>query len=825
MRVPVSWLRDYVNLPAGLPVTELASKLTMLGLKLEAIESPGADIVGPLLVGRVMAYDSEQHSNGKTVRWCQVDVGENDARGVVCGAANFDAGDLVVVALPGAVLPGGFQITARRTYGHLSDGMICSARELGVGDNHQGILVLAKELAKPGDDAAQTLHLRDDVIEFEINPDRAYALSVRGVAREAATAYGLDFADPALTFDAAPAGAGYPVRVEDSADCAVFVALEVSGFDATAPTPPELARRVQLAGMRPISLPVDVTNYVMLELGTPIHGYDKAALSGPIVVRRAHAGETLQTLDGVTRALDPEDLLITDNSGPIGMAGVMGGATTEMTDATTDIVIEAAAFDPVLIARGARRHKLPSEAAKRFERGVDATVGAVAAHRVADLLVRYGGGQVAPTATSVGSPAPPAPITISSRLPAQIAGFGIAAASAIDALQTVGCDVAPSDRQITATPPPWRRDLTDPYDLVEEVVRVVGYDKVPSVLPAAPAGRGLTKQQRLRRRVSRAVASAGYVEAFTYPFVGEQDWAALGLDAADWRRTSLRVANPLSDGEPLLRTSLLPGLLRVLARNAGRAQSDVGLYEMASVFLPGPGEHVRPPKLGVDRAPSAEELKALEETLPAQPLHLGVTVAGQRTPASWWGAGRDSCWADAVEVCREVARSLGVAVEVLPGHQPPWHPGRCAQIVLADVVIGHAGELHPKVCEAYGVPARTAATEINLDVLLASAPDSLTAPTISPYPVAKEDVALVVDAGISAADVERALRTGAGDLLESVRLFDVYAGEQVGEAKKSLAFSLRFRAPDHTLTDAEIKAARAAAVQAATEQVGALLRH
>ncbi len=603
MRAPVSWLRDYVDLPTGLPVTELASRLTMLGLKLEAIESPGADVVGPLVVGRVQTYDSEQHSNGKTVRWCQVDVGEDDLRGIVCGAANFDAGDLVAVALPGAVLPGGFEITARRTYAHVSDGMICSARELGLGDEHKGIMVLAKDLAKPGDDALSTLHLRDDVIEFEINPDRAYALSIRGVAREAAMAYGLSFADPARTFPAARLGDGYPVSVEDPADCDVFVALEVTGFDASAPTPPEIARRVQLAGMRPISLAVDVTNYVMLELGLPIHGYDKAALTGAIAVRRARDGETLQTLDGVTRTLDPEDLLITDDTGPIGLAGVMGGAATEMSESTTDIVIEAAHFDPVLIARGARRHKLPSEASKRFERGVDATVGAVAAQRVADLLVEYGGGRVAATATCVGSPAAPAPVTMTTGLPDAVAGFGIGAEAAVQALQAVGCDVRSGAAEITATPPPWRHDLTDPYDLVEEVVRVVGYDKVPSVLPAAPAGRGLTKSQRLRRKVGRAVASAGYVEALTYPFVGDRDWSALGLDADDARRSTVRVANPLSDEEPLLRTTLLPGLLRVLARNAGRGHSDVGVYELGSVFLPDPGERVRPPQL---RRPGAD---------------------------------------------------------------------------------------------------------------------------------------------------------------------------------------------------------------------------
>ena len=824
MRVPVSWLRDYVDLPADLPVAELANRLTLLGLKLEALESPGADLEGPLVVGRVLTSIAEQHPNGKTISWCGVDVGEDEPRGIVCGASNFGTGDLVAVALPGAVLPGGFEISARTTYGHVSDGMICSAREVGLGDEHSGILVLPRDVAEPGEDAAPLLGVRDDVIEFEINPDRAYALSIRGVAREAALAYGLSFADPGLTFPAAGLGDGYAVSVEDPADCDVFVALEVTGFDATAPTPPRVARRVQLAGMRPISLAVDVTNYVMLELGLPIHGYDKSALTGAIAVRRARTGETLQTLDGVRRKLDPEDLLITDDTGPIGLAGVMGGAATELSASTTDVVIEAASFDPVLIARGARRHKLPSEASKRFERGVDATLGAVAAQRVADLLVEYGGGRVAATGTRVGSPAAPAPVTMTPGLPDAVAGFDIGAPAAVRALRAVGCDVRDSGAEITATPPPWRHDLTDPYDLVEEVVRVVGYDKVPSVLPAAPAGRGLTKNQRLRRRVGRAVASAGYVEALSYPFIGEKDLSSLGLDVDDERRNTLRVANPLSDEEPLLRTTLLPGLLRVLARNAGRGQGDVGVYELASVFLPDPGERVQPPQLGVDRAPTAEELKALEATLPAQPLHLGVVVAGQRAPGGWWGTSRDSCWADAVEICRQVARAIGVAIEVLPGRQAPWHPGRCAQIVLADAVIGHAGELHPRVCQEYGVPARAAAAELDLDALLASAPSSMTAPALSTYPVGKEDVALVVDAGVTAAEVEKALRAGAGELLESLRLFDVYVGEQVGDGKKSMAFSLRFRAPDRTLTDAEIKAARDAAVRVAAEHLDAVLR-
>ena len=824
MRVPVSWLRDYVDLPADVSVPELADRLTMLGLKLEALEAAGADVHGPLVVGRVVGFESEHHSNGKTVRWCQVDVAEPELRGIVCGAANFAVGDLVVVALPGAVLPGGFAIGARTTYGHVSDGMICSSRELGLGDDSAGMIVLGADEAAPGDDAADVLHLRDEVIEFEINPDRSYALSVRGVAREAALAYGVSFVDPATTLPAAEPGDGYPVTVDDPTGCDRFVALEVSGFDATAPTPRWLARRVQLAGMRPISLPVDVTNYVMLELGQPIHGYDKASLQGPIVVRRARSGETLTTLDGVARTLDVEDLLITDDRGPIGLAGVMGGDATQMRASTTDIVIEAAHFDPVATARGARRHKLPSEASKRFERGIDPTIAAVAARRVGDLLVRFGGGVVAATATIVGEPAPREPISLPARLAAEVSGIAIDPDTSVDALRLIGCQATLAEDRISATPPPWRTDLTDPYDLVEEVVRVVGYDQVPSVLPAAPSGRGLTQRQRLRRRVGIALASAGYVEALTYPFVGERDWDLLGLGADDRRRTALRIANPLSEEEPLLRTTVLPGLLRALARNVSRSQTDVGLFEIGSVFLPRADGRSKPPALGVDRAPTAEEFKLLEATLPDQPLHLAVVLAGGRGRAGWWGKGREGTWADAIEVCRAVARAVGVEAEVVAAQQPPWHPGRCAAVLVGPTVLGHAGELHPKVCKEYAVPARTAAAEIDLEALLHHASTRRSAPRFSTYPVGKEDVALVVDDHVSAAEVEAALRAGAGELLEAVRLFDVYVGEQVGPGRKSLAFALRFRAPDRTLTEAEIKAARDAAVTAAVERVGAVQR-
>jgi len=832
MRVPVSWLREHVDLPTDLTTADLAHRLTALGLKLEAIHPAGADVSGPVVVGRVLRYRDEPQKNGKTIRWCAVDVGpaHNDdegSRGIVCGAQNFAEGDLVVVSLPGAVLAGGFEISARKTYGHVSDGMICSSRELGIGEDHDGILVLVEpegeEDMLPGDDAVRLLHLREDVVEFEINPDRAYALSVRGVAREAAIAYDVEFSDPAQRQIPTPNDKGYPVRVDAPDGCPVFVTRTVTGFDPAAPTPRWLSRRVQLAGMRPISLAVDITNFVMLELGQPIHGYDGDKLSGPIVVRRATEGESLTTLDDVRRTLSAEDLLITDDSGPIGIAGVMGGQTTELSPTTSHVVVEAAHFAPVSIFRTARRHKLPSEASKRFERGVDPLLPSYAADRVAQLLVEHGGGTVEAGVTYVGQPPARAAITAEVDLPARITGMRIEAGTTVDALNTVGCAVVVDGARLTAVPPSWRPDLTDPYDLVEEVARLVGYDKVPSVLPAAPAGGGLTRSQRLRRRVGLVLAGAGYVEVLTYPFVGNADWDALGLEEGDRRRRTVQIANPLSEEEPGMRTTLVPGLLKILARNAGRAQSDVAFYETAPVYLPRAGAPPAP-ILGADRRPSDEELAELLAAIPEQPLHLGLVLSGAREPVGWWGAGRPATWGDAIEAVRRAAAAVGVQVEVQAGTRVPWHPGRCAELLVDDQLVGHAGELHPTVCGAYGVPRRTAVAEIDLGAVLDLAVDIIAAPQFSIYPVAKEDVALVVAENVPAAAVEHTLLEGAGPLLESIRLFDLYTGEQTGPGKKSLAYSLRFRAPDRTLTDAEITGARDAAIALAVERHGAIHR-
>lgn len=579
MRVPLSWLREYVDLPATETGRDVQAKLISAGLEVETVEQLGAGLTGPLVVGKVLTIE-ELTEFKKPIRFCTVDVGRANGTGepqeIICGARNFAAGDKVVVALPGAVLPGDFRIAERKTYGRVSRGMICSGDELGMGDDGtHGIIVLPPEL-EIGIDATKLLELYDEVLDIAVTPDRGYCLSMRGVAREAATAYGLPLRDPALLDVPAPNSYGYPVRITDPIGCDRFTARTVVGLEPEARSPIWLRRRLQKAGMRPISLAVDVTNYVMLELGQPLHAYDRSRLEGPIGVRRAEAGEKITTLDGAVRVLDAADLVITDNRGPIGIAGVMGGAHTEIADPETDpetgvvtgtaeVVIEAAHFDAISIARTARRHKLASEASKRFERGVDPQAAAAAAQRCVDLLVLLAGGTAEAGVTEVSAPSAPRTITLPANHPDKVAGVDYGRETVVRRLQEVGCDVYGQD-ELVVTVPSWRPDLNEPNDLAEEVIRLEGYENLPSTLPKPPAGRGLTERQRVHRRVGRALAGAGYVEALNYPFIGEQALDNLGLDADDARRRLVKLVNPLSDEEPALRTTLLPACS---ARSAG----------------------------------------------------------------------------------------------------------------------------------------------------------------------------------------------------------------------------------------------------------------
>ncbi len=807
MRVPLSWLRELVpGLPAD--ADHVAAAMVAAGLEVEQVQRYGDDVTG-VVVGRVLDVE-ELTEFKKPIRYCHVDVGSAQHE-VVCGATNFVAGDLVAFARPGAGLPGGFAIASRQTYGHTSDGMICSSRELGVSDEHDGILVLAPD-SPLGQDVVELLDLRDEVLDIAVTPDRGYVLSMRGMAREAATAFDLRFTDPGVG-GVPVAGDGYEVRLEDPTGCDRYVARVVTGLDPAAASPPWLQRRLALCGMRSISLAVDVTNHVLLELGQPLHAFDLSALRGPVVVRRATAGESLRTLDGQQRALHPEDLVITDDSGPIALAGVMGGARAEVGSTTTDLLIESAHFLPLPIARTARRHKLPSEASKRYERGVDPALAPVAAEAAVQMLVRLGGG-LAGGLTDVNGTAPSASLEFPLDLPGRVAGRNYDAEVVRRRLADVGCVVTDgaSPDLVQVQPPSWRPDLTGTAELVEEVVRLEGYDSIPVVLPPAPAGRGLTPTQRWRRAASRSLAASGLIEVVSTPFVSASvlpDFAG-GL-------TPPRLLNPLAETEAVLRPSLQPGLLAALSRNVGRGLTDVALFETGLVFLSEGSAGVAAPN--VSQRPEPAELDALDAALPLQARHVGIALAGRR-------AGRPVDWADAAEAVLDLGRALGLGLVLRAGQFGPWHPGRCAEVLLDGSRLGMVGELHPRVISALGLPERTVTAEVNLDVLVQSAVDSgaVRAPTVSSYPPSSVDVALVVEKSVSAGEVEAALRAGAGPLLEDLRLFDVYTGPQVGERHRSLAYSMRFRAGDRTLTDTEVLAARDAAVTAAAQQTAAVLR-
>jgi phenylalanyl-tRNA synthetase beta chain len=833
VRVPVTWLAERLELPEyddGIALADrFAEAFVRVGLEVEEVTELG-EVTGPIVVGRVVEIE-ELTDFKKPIRYCQVQIAEDSTvdgavHGIVCGARNFVEGDLVVVALPGAVLPGDFAISARKTYGHVSDGMICSARELGLGEEHDGILVLPGGTASPGTDAVALLELADTVIELSITPDRGYALSVRGLARELACALDVPFIDPAGIEVPGAEGDAWPVHIEDQQGCSRFVVRRVTGIDPTTPTPWQIRRRLMLSGIRSISLAVDVTNYIMLATGQPLHAFDATALRGNITVRRAKQGEQLTTLDDVRRTLDQDDIVVADETGAVSLAGVMGGASTEVRPDSGDIVLEAATWDPASIARTARRHKLPSEASRRFERYVDPAVAPSALELAARLLARHGDGVIQPGRTDVGRPVLPGPVVVPMGLPDRTAGVAYGRGVTAGRLQQIGCGVEVDTADdgtpiVIATPPSWRADLNQPADFVEEVLRLEGYHTIPSVLPPAPPGRGLTAAQRRERAVSRALGEAGYVEVLPFPFVPAGVWDDFGLPEDDPRRRSLTVLNPLESDADQVATTLLPGLLDAVQRNISRGFTDLALYTIGQVAIAG-GEHHEVPEVGVAGRPTDTELAALDAALPDQPVHVGAVLAGQRIRHGWWGKGEPASWADAVQAARTVAETSGVAVEVASADHAPWHPGRCAAVSVGGVVVGHAGELHPKVLERLGLPKRTCAMELNLTAI--PAVERTPVPVVSAYPPVLLDVALVVGDEVPAADVADVLRAGSGELLEDLSLFDVYTGAQVGEGRRSLAYALRFRATDRTLTREEATAARDAAVALAGERLGASLR-
>jgi phenylalanyl-tRNA synthetase beta chain len=499
----------------------------------------------------------------------------------------------------------------------------------------------------------------------------------------------------------------------------------------------------------------------------------------------------------------------------------MGGASTEMTAQSRDIILEGAHFDGTTVARAYRRHKLGSEASRRFERGVDPVCAHTAVVRAAELLAELGGATVGePTVVGTVGPMPQA--RISASLPGRILGLEVSRERVIEILQASMVHVTALGGTLTLVPPTWRPDLVDPYDYVEEVGRKIGFSQIQAILPPMSAGRGLTRAQQGRRAALHAVADAGFVEVISLPFIGDADLDRLRLDDADPRRRTVRLANPLDDTRCYLRTSLLPGLFQAVSRNLSRSQEDVAIFEYGTVFWA--REPARAPRPSVEHRPSEQELAEIAAALPDQPRMLAGVLTGNWLPSRWDGRAVPADWTHAVLLAEAAAQAVGLTLERRAEAQAPWHPGRCAALYAGDALIGHAGELHPGVCTAFELPARSCAVELNLDALLEAAPGSGEIAPLSAFPVTKEDVALVVDAATPEAEVRASLIAGGGELLESVDLFDVYTGEQIGAGRKSLAFNLRLRAADRTLKESEAIQVRDAAVAEAARRFGAQLR-
>ncbi len=816
MRAPLSWIKEFVEIPSTITADQISDALIRVGFEVEEIISQGGDLTGPLVFGKVLTIE-EITEFKKPIRYVGLDCGEGETRYVICGATNFAVGDIVCVALPGAVLPGNFVIAARETYGKTSNGMICSGRELGISDDHAGILTFAEGSVVIGSNAIEVLEINDVIFDIAVNPDRGYALSIRGVAREVAASLGLTYTDPVDALRSVSfqnTGKGVSAKIVDADAASVFYLRTLNNFDQTAQTPIWMRRRIEKMGMRSISLVVDITNYVMLELGQPLHAFDADTINGGLSIKRAGSSQKFTTLDGQERNLDADDLMVWDDSKPLALAGTMGGLDSEITASTSRIAVEAVRFNPVAIAKNSRRHKLSSEASRRLERSVDPSLAEFASARFVQLLTSLSSAVHVETVVD-GEPRFAPVVKVDPAYVARTLNLDLTPAEIAGHLRSVGCDVNESTFEVD--PPSWRSDLLQPADFVEEVARMVGYDKIPSILPPRPNHASLTPTQKRRRAVATMLASRGFAEVQTFPFTNQETIDAMGFVGE--RAATYKIANPMSEEFPLMRVHLVPGLIEVAQRNISRGAKDFAIFEMGSIFRS--SQKLIPaisPELG--KRPDQSVIDAITASVPPQAYHVAGLLVGKNEISDWQGAARAYTWQDAIAYAQDILQLCNLNWSIKRSDFAPWHPGRCAELIVDGKAVAHAGELHPRIVAAYGLPERSAAFAVGLSALPET---SLVRPfTVGTMPAALQDVALIVDATVAARDVEEALRAGAGNLLESITLFDRY--DKLGEGKISLAFSLVFRAQDRTLTGPEVTEAREAAVAEAAKRTGAILR-
>ena len=818
MKIPLSWLKEYVTLPAKITSEQISQAFVKVGFEIESIEEQGAVLKGPLVVGKVLSIE-ELSEHKKPIRFVGLDVGEKKTRYVICGARNFKVNDLVVVALPGALLPGDFKISARETYGKISDGMICSAKEIGISDEHAGIIVLQE--GKIGQDAIALLDVRDVIFDVSVNPDRGYAMSVRGLARELAGSLQVKYVDPADPKIAKKFGKNsnpkaVSVKIEDKSGADQIYIRTLDQVNVKKSTPLWMQRRIEKCGMRSISLAVDITNYVMLELGQPLHAFDAQYIMGGLRVVRAGKFTKLTTLDKVDRKLDPDNLLIADAKTPLALAGTMGGLTSEVSNMTTKIALEAAHFDPLSISRNSRSHNLSSEASRRMERNTDPALAEIASARATQLLIDLADAKYVGT-SQAGSPIKNRKVKISQTQISKYLGFPYTAKQVKSALLLIGCKVAGSGDLLTVEVPTWRPDLINFADFAEEIARLNSYDLIPATLPTGKGGARLNDMQYRKRAVAISLANQGFTEVINYPFVSQEMVDLLGFTGD--RAKSFKIANPMSEEFPLLRTHLLPGLLTTAVRNIGRGSKNLAIFEIGTIFRNTTplGKAVNP---GISKRPSEKVIKDIYDGVPKQMLFVGAVVTGETVLSDWQGLGSKFNWSDAIAKAQEIIESTGNDYEIFSSDLAPWHPGRCAELRVNGKPVAHAGELHPRVITALNLPERSCAFAVILSELPSAGVTK--APAIWSFPAVVQDVALVVESKISAADLTAAIKQGAGPLLESIVLFDRY--DQMAGNKVSLAFTLTFRASDRTLTSDEVALYRDQAIAQAAKSVGAVLR-
>jgi phenylalanyl-tRNA synthetase beta chain len=769
----------------------------MTGTKVEAVERPGQGISG-VVVAKVL--EISPHPNADNLTLVEVELDRQTTEKVVCGARNFAVGDRVPLATVGARLPE-MEITERKIRGSTSRGMLCSAAELGISEDHSGILVLPRD-AVLGAEVVSVLGLDDTIIELEVTPNRPDCMSMIGVAREVGALLNNPVTVPQVEISFSDIRSPVDVHIDDPEGCPRYLAMYLDQV-SIGPSPSWLVARLNAAGVRSISNVVDVTNYVLLETGQPLHAFDATKIHHQkIVVRRARSGEILTTLDGVERKMHAEDLLIADARGPLAIAGVMGGGESEVSDATSAVILESAYFDPVSIAFTSRRHLLRSEASARFERGADPEMVAFAAGRAAALISDLTGGRASENVVDrYPVKIERKKVTLRPTRTDRILGYHIPAGEQSAYLKAIQLVVEEGDGKIAVEVPTFRPDITREVDLIEEVARLAGFDRLPATVPAGQAG-VMDPRQRAERTLRRVLASLGLFEAWTSSFFSERDLDRLGLSGEHAVRKLVNIANPMSQEEDSLRTTLLPGLLRSVARNfAQRRAEGVGLFEIARVY-----------------EPTGQEL-------PQEGVLLTAVMGGQRVPQSWASDAIAWDFAQAKSVLEAAFGSLGIDRPGYSGREaPPFHPTRAANVSLDGRTVGVIGELHPNVCDAFDVPEGSVVFELALAPLLAAMPGRPTVSELPRYPAVFIDLAVVVDESVPAAQVEEAIVTAGRPELASVRLFDVYRGSQVSDGKKSLAFALELRDPARTLTDEDQAAVRERIVTLLRERMGAGLR-